>query len=302
MTTLARATRGRRRSRPSRRCSPSPEPAYVWGGDESGLGAAATIIARGATRCSQVRDRAIELLAGIESDGAAPRLFGGFAFAPGACAIPCWRELDDARFVLPRWRYARSAHGATLSVTLGADDALAGALAERDHLFELLERPPPQRTPVASFVEKQLPLDTWRRLVAEIATAIAMGRCEKIVLAARARLRADAHDRCAQRARAADRTCALTRFAFRVADTCFVGGFAGVGSSSDVVRRSSQTRSRARWRRPRRCSRSLKDRREHQFMLSMPSPRACCRCANSSTWRARRRCARYATSFTSTRR
>lgn len=243
-------------------------PGYVWGESESGLGAAATIVARGATRFADVRDQARALFARVDAEPAhAPRLFGGFAFATGACRGACWREFADARFVLPRWRYVRDAGAATatLALALADDEPVAHALGERDHLLALLARPPATRSADARERE-QLAVDAWRRLVDEVGAAIARGACEKIVVARAGRLTASApFDVRGVLARLA--LPLTTRFALRAGDTCFVGAsperlveLRGADVRADALAGSAATATV--------LLASAKDRHEHELVVA----------------------------------
>jgi isochorismate synthase len=246
-----------------------PGPAYVWGDVECGLGTAAVVAASGTTRFADVRTQADALFARIvrEPHVAPPRLVGGAAFTAGGCAgAECWRELDDARFMLPRWRYCRGSRGAMLTLALADGESERDLRGERDCLLALLAEPPPLANAPAIATCEQLPLATWRRAIAEVMAVIAGGECAKVVIARAARLVAKAPiDPRTVLARLL--TPATTRFAVRVGQTCFLGAsperlvvrrgaavhadaLAGSGTSATALLASS------------------KDRREHAFVVT----------------------------------
>lgn len=69
--------------------------------------------------------------------GVAPRLFGGFSFAPGTCTSSPWQDFGDAVFVLPKWCYGRVGAAAWLSLTLPLTAVSAGSEPARQPLTAL---------------------------------------------------------------------------------------------------------------------------------------------------------------------
>ena len=71
-----------------------------------------------------------------------PRLFGGFAFAPGAASAFPWEAFGDGRLVLPRWCYGCEGERAWLSLAIEGPldgEARARWLEEMDILRAVLE-------------------------------------------------------------------------------------------------------------------------------------------------------------------
>lgn len=101
--------------------------ALLWhparGARFAGLGVARAITGSGPERFAEVRRAQDELWAGARGSNAArwdaPRLFGGFAFAPSGATAPHWSGFGPARFVLPRVTYA--VHEGRASLTLAAE-------------------------------------------------------------------------------------------------------------------------------------------------------------------------------------
>jgi isochorismate synthase len=109
-------------------CFPEHE-AVLWhppsGSSFAGIGVAHTITGRGRDRFAEVR-RAQSALwerarsaASSTSEWDAPRLFGGFAFAPDGATTEHWASFGPARFVLPRITYA--VQGVKASLTLAVE-------------------------------------------------------------------------------------------------------------------------------------------------------------------------------------
>lgn len=124
------------------------EPAFYWehpGADEAwfALGAVASFVASGPERLATVRAAARAALArALPAPGetAAPRVVGGFAFAPGSGPDLRWREFPPAWFFLPRRLWLRSGRRCTViecidapvSTTVAAAAAAAPAAPEAD--------------------------------------------------------------------------------------------------------------------------------------------------------------------------
>ncbi len=205
-----------------------------------GIGAAEVIQGRGDGRFEQVAERAAELWArvrvstGSEIDPPPPRLFGGFAFAPGSADAPPWSGGDpddgfgDARFVLPRIAYGHGPTGAWLALAVtGAEladprrrDRALGELAAVTARAAAWS--PPPLPPVIAIDD--LESARWRGQVDAIRAAIAEKRCLKVV-AARARTVtcADDIDLPALLGRLARRYPDCYRFTIRRGPANFVG-------------------------------------------------------------------------------
>jgi menaquinone-specific isochorismate synthase len=183
-----------------------------------GWDAAALLTAQGPERFITVRDRARVILQSLSSasldpdngqlhDGGElvePRLFGGFAFQPGATQHATWAGFDDANLVLPRWRYvvtnARDPgdeRQAVLALTLLDaelhDDHVCEQWLQRLQqlhaaLDDLALSPtgpnsiaPPQAVTQAEPTARA----DWDRQIQSILTAIQQRQCSKVVLARR---------------------------------------------------------------------------------------------------------------------
>lgn len=230
--------------RPSR-----PDPTVV------GWDAAAVLSAQGPDRFTNIRDRAHALLGSLSSLALnsetgqlhdptpgepllEPRLFGGFAFQPGATQHPTWTGFDDANMVLSRWRYVVAQNGnASLALSLCSDELWNERLCEQwlqrlQHLqatlADLASAPQPQSTGAA--IESRPPHEPtspgeWNRQIQSILGAIQQGHCSKVVLARRSQrtfakpLSLAATLSALQTRSGADATC----FAFDLGQGSFVG-------------------------------------------------------------------------------
>jgi isochorismate synthase len=92
----------------------------------AGIGAAEAIGGQGSARFADVRLAQDALWARLGSVGAdewdAPRLFGGFAFAPNGASSEHWSGFGPARFVLPRISYAVREGQASLTLAIERRD------------------------------------------------------------------------------------------------------------------------------------------------------------------------------------
>lgn len=170
-------------------------PALLWdppsGPSASGIGEAVRLTASGPDRFRHLRDEAATVLASIDTArlgeaGPPVRLFGGLAFAPGAADAAPWAGFGDATFVLPRWRYARSAGRAWLSLAASPDLDVTQALADADRLLAALEadRPVPPQGIWEAEVRRPGP-EVFAGLVEAIRAGIHDGRFTKVVAALR---------------------------------------------------------------------------------------------------------------------
>jgi menaquinone-specific isochorismate synthase len=125
------------------------------------------------------------------ADAPAPRLWGGFSFAPGTAARDPWQQFGDASFVLPRLTYWTDgerawlqAAGARSSDSLAGDLALANAAiaqAAIDHDASCNAEAEPYHAPRCEITRANVA--TWRRQVKGILAAIDAGRVRKVVAA-----------------------------------------------------------------------------------------------------------------------
>jgi menaquinone-specific isochorismate synthase len=262
--------------------------AVLWappGEDEaSGLGAAFTLSARGPERFTSVQRQARDVWPLLDSSASdapapAPRFFGGFAFQPGQADSPLWRELGDARFVLPKLTYLKSRDGAWLRLIVRGTPFSDAEF--RDQLEAWLRRalqalfitPSAAVEPTREVAREERSAEDWAELVTAIQREIAKGHAQKIVLARRLSLTLDRPLRpAAIQARLREDAPESTRFAFRVGASTFLGatpeqlirkhGFEisteAVAGSISAADASAATR----------LVESDKDIREHEFVVN----------------------------------
>jgi menaquinone-specific isochorismate synthase len=212
--------------------------AVLWAppGEEEacGLGAAFTLTARGSDRFQSIREQARDVWPLLESsmaDALAPaaRFFGGFAFQPGQAESALWRELGDARFVLPRLTYLKSRDGAWLRLIVPGRAVHESEFRERfeaplRRALHALFTPSAPGEPPREVARSERSAADWAELVAAIQTEIAQGHAQKIVAARRLSLSLDrALSPAAVQARLREDAPESTRFAFRVGASTFLG-------------------------------------------------------------------------------
>ena len=127
-----------------------------------------------------------------------PRLFGGFAFAPGAASAFPWEAFGDGRLVLPRWCYGCEGERAWLSLAIESPldgEARARLEEEMDILGAVLEdrsvvtpsavlpRPDVASRPDLSPRPDVASRERWEGTVEEILGAIDAGEVSKVVAA-----------------------------------------------------------------------------------------------------------------------
>jgi len=215
----------------------------LWPRDEAlmwdppaGPGAAATgtavcLHATGARRMTDIMQASARVWRALEAaetlDGPRPRLWGGFAFAPGAAAGAPWEEFGDAAFVLPRITYWRDGDRAWLQgAAMGREDALRSELesARAALTRAAAQGEPPATAAVPEYSIAPVDRESWRRQVESILEAIAAGRAQKVVAARCARVtfaRAPSVVRALANLR--DETGGVWRFAFTRGGTTFLG-------------------------------------------------------------------------------
>ncbi len=157
----------------------------------------------------------------------APRLYGGFAFCPGSADDEPWRELGDARFVLPSWCAGVAADTAWLSVACPDVGDAHSRLAALDRVETALARAsdgPAVRNPVPAAVEDELGRAAWRDHIEAIRSEIRAGRSEKIVAARRCMVElAEPIDPRAVTERLSSRHPSCTVFGFEIGSSVFAG-------------------------------------------------------------------------------
>jgi isochorismate synthase len=253
----------------------------------SGIGAAVELVGSGAQRFASIEQQAstlFPLLAAraLGDDAPAPRLFGGFSFEAGWAASPPWMPFGDARFVLPRLRYARARDRAWLSLAMRAADvasadARAGGRAELETALSVLRgaagrggvRTARPRRPVvgtAGTTESE-----WRVLVEAIRARIGGGDFEKVVAARQTTLSFESEvDPADVLAELALSQPSCTRFAFRFGGATFVGSSPerlvrrdGLSIDTEALAGSNRTGDAGRLE----LLASSKDRAEHEPVL-----------------------------------
>lgn len=215
--------------------------ALVWdtpsGAAFSGAGACSILRASGAERFSSIVAQARALWGRVVPLSArhrapAPRLFGGFAFAPRAPTPRPWSEFGDALFVLPRYGYSRTDREAWLSVALPRQELIAlgaeGLIAELERLRQRLTLVPArtEATALRSVLEVDTPEHVARfvGLATELHQAILQGQFEKVVLAERRQLQLrPAPQPSAVLARLRGLAPECLRFALRSGSSTFLG-------------------------------------------------------------------------------
>lgn len=157
-------------------------------------GAVAILEADGPRRFAQLHRASVALLRALDPDCAdapTPRLWGGFAFAPGAADRAPWTGFGDASFVLPRLTYWSDGDRAWLQgIGCPLDAALAVDLAAaEDAIAHIASGAGPSGQPIsvpAAPVVRSLvptPATAWRSQVNGILDAIRAGDVRKVVAA-----------------------------------------------------------------------------------------------------------------------
>jgi isochorismate synthase len=190
-----------------------------------GIGAARTLLGRGAERFKQVRDAWQSLVSdAVVDDGevgqpyGGPLLLGGFSFDPlrrGSSAR--WSGFPDARLVLPERMLVVRAGGAWLTHNV---------MVAADERFERPEPEPEPQTRTENSADPALSPEMWKTLVGSVSRGIRNGQLglQKVVLARAEQV---------QQARPFDAQLALrnlaasypscTVFAIAHANACFLG-------------------------------------------------------------------------------
>ncbi|HEY3498805.1 MAG TPA: isochorismate synthase, partial [Polyangiaceae bacterium] len=170
-------------------------------------------------------------VAALGAEPALPRLFGGFAFQPGAPRSEIWKPFGEARFVLPELAYVIERGEARLIVAVTGRKL--DRRAARDELVDSvrtalagLERPLASergelRAPLSL---RERPAEEWSALVEAIRREIAEGKLEKVVLARRVAVDlAEEPDPALVLARLRREAPQCTRFLLRRGGTAFLG-------------------------------------------------------------------------------
>lgn len=237
------------------RAIPDADASVLWdppdGPGFAAAGVAAELGARGRERIASIRIQAgalwpqLHVIRHPAVDTPPPRLYGGFAFAPGAADAEPWRAFGDARFLLPQWTYGRDGDRAWLTVTVRADQRSGGEhwAAAVQQALATLAAPAPEREPEASVVAlRPLERALWTRQVEAIRRAIVKREVDKIVAARCTEVElsgpVDVHA-VLPRLRALHGDC--FRFGFELGDV----GFAGASPERLVSRRGDRVATEA---------------------------------------------------------
>lgn len=156
-------------------------------GESAGVGVVRRLSAEGPGRGERIAEEAGRWLRGVEvaafpgSPPPRPRLYGSLGFeaeAPGS-----------ADFVLPRWRYERTARGARLTVAIRGGEG-ARLNQELERIWSTLTGPLP---PLPAPRSQAQPADRAPFLgaVSELTRRLARGELEKVVLSRDIRVEAD---------------------------------------------------------------------------------------------------------------
>ncbi len=205
----------------------------------SGLGYGVRLQLRGEGRFEQLQVQAASLWTHLRAvshprcEVSTPRLYGGFAFAPGAADLDPWQDFGDGAFALPRWTYRRQGGDAQLSLVVDGRDIKDGESRRRwletwQHLWTLLAVPDAQRFPSASQMPRILSVERpskqrFTEQVEAIRAAIASGAFAKIVAARRSRVQLAGPLEDHAVLRRLRRARSVTRFAFRRSSGTFLG-------------------------------------------------------------------------------
>lgn len=155
----------------------------------AGVGVAAAASASGAARFDDVAAAGAAILARVVTigDGPAPRLLGGFSFAPGGARTGAWHDFGDAWFALPRWTYERRGNGAWLVLAVApteARDVRERARLHAEHAAAVSALAETLATPRArAEATIDLPRERWTDAIEDIRASIDQGRCRKVVAA-----------------------------------------------------------------------------------------------------------------------
>ncbi|HUQ06477.1 MAG TPA: isochorismate synthase [Kofleriaceae bacterium] len=221
------------------------EPTYPWaaapadghpsaGGLEvavAGVGVAAAVSAAGAARFEDIAASGADVLARVVTigDGPAPRLLGGFAFAPrGSAPTGSWNAFGDAWFALPRWTYERRGTAAWLVLAVAPPelrDARDRARVHAEHAAAVAALAEPLAVPRArAEATTDLPRERWTAAIEDIREKIAAGHCRKVVAARVRKVElASPVDVAAVLAELGRRHPECTRFGVRRGSAAFVG-------------------------------------------------------------------------------
>jgi menaquinone-specific isochorismate synthase len=199
----------------------------------AGIGVAALVTGAGSTRFADVRLAQAALWAKVRAGRAgewdAPRLFGGFAFAPSGARSEPWSGFGAARFVLPRLTYAVRDERASLTLAVERrelDRGTSEALSSFQRAYELLlsEPKPTAGEAVAPASRREGDPATFEHQVEQLVQRIQRGELQKVVAAREVQLTfASPLDPVATVVGLSEQAPECLRFLFRAGDTAFLG-------------------------------------------------------------------------------
>jgi isochorismate synthase len=249
----------------------------------AGIGVAATIVGQGSERFAQVRRSQDALWATVAAakDGGewdAPRLFGGFSFAPNGASSEHWSGFGPARFVLPRISYA--SHGERASLTLALErrelerPSSEAVATFRKALDVLLSGPRSTAgEAIAPARRREGDPKSFERQVEQLVERIRRGEVQKVVAAREVQLDFEAPlDPVATVVGLRDQAPECLRFSFRTGVATFLGApperllrKRGLALDTEAVAGSIDARAeRAEYR----LQASAKDLEEHALVVS----------------------------------
>ncbi len=172
----------------------------------AGLGAAVAMFAYGPTRMADIGRQAADLFSGaivshVDEPLAAPRLFGGFAFAADFTPDRTWAAFHPAHFILPHYQLMQRGKDAWLtinahvpegeepgSVIPALEEALAGRIAQ---LRRLQAKAPAgehaadgEACPLAPYrITYPMSYEQWATMLNRAISLMQAGSLQKVVLA-----------------------------------------------------------------------------------------------------------------------
>ncbi|MGE0326494.1 MAG: isochorismate synthase MenF [Polyangiaceae bacterium] len=179
-------------------------PSFLWAPPAathfSGFGTAHEIQSSGVERFRVCAERGAVLREAREflaPQAPSTRLFGGFAFQTASSEAGLgepWQSFGEARFLLPRVRYAVAGDDAWLTLTLGPEERNAASVAEelRELLSGLRHAEAPNSLAMRQahgdvLSTEASSYESWVSLIRSILGVIAQGNAEKIVAARKTR-------------------------------------------------------------------------------------------------------------------
>ena len=197
------------------------------------FGATHRIVGEGARRFAQVSAASERLWRRLRrdvgDDSPAPRVWGGFAFAPGAARQGPWEAFGDASFTLPRLCYWRDGDRAWMQGIGSADDGTLDddvdrAIASLRGIARAAGDARAARAYQGPGVVDPVDRHAWTSRIDAILAAIGRGRVDKVVAALCTRVVFDASPTAAQvLASLRDETGPVRRFVFTRPGASFVG-------------------------------------------------------------------------------